>query len=95
MWSLKGVFFYYAIMEYVNHTDCLELPFQTLQHTNLKIRWGILLFLNESSAIALDVRRSCIAQNAIVFRDIDLQCPVYQRAEYQFACLELVRIISK
>ena len=63
----------------------LNFRFRTLQHTSLKIRWGILLFLNESSAIALDVRRSCIAQNAIVFRDIDLQCPVYQRAEYQFA----------
>ena len=31
--------------------------FRTLQHTNLKTRWGILFFLNESSAIALDVKR--------------------------------------
>ena len=31
-----------------------------------------------------------IAQNAAVFRDMYLQCPVYQRVEYQFACLELV-----
>ena len=36
------------------------------------------------------VFKKYIAQNAIVFRDIYLQYPVYQRAEYQFASLELI-----
>ena len=36
------------------------------------------------------VFKKYIAQNAIVFRDMYLQYPVYQRAEYQFASLELI-----
>ena len=61
MWSPKGVFFYYAIMEYVNHTDCLELPFSDSATYQPKNPLG-------DSTLSERIFRNCLRRSAVLYR---------------------------